>query len=97
VNRTELAVHISKRVGISKKQAEHALLSMTQIIANEVRQGRDVRIVGFGKFCLTHRRPRVSVNPQNKSEKCMVGETRGIRFKPGLPLKKQIRLSEYNL
>ena len=79
-------------MGISKQQAERALLSMVDIIGQTVSNGESVRIVGFGKFYLAYRRPRVSLNPRNRSEKCMVAETRGIRFKPGLPLKTMIRL-----
>lgn len=94
MNRRELAIQISKRVGISERQADDALLSMTKIIENEVTAGRYVQLVGFGKFFLAHRAPRVSVNPQNVNEKCMVGATRGIRFKPGAPLKKRLRFSK---
>jgi DNA-binding protein HU-beta len=94
MNRLELAIQISKRVGISKQQAERALLSMVDIIGQKVSLGESVRIVGFGKFYLAYRQPRTIVNPQNPKEKCMVGETRGIRFKPGLPLKNKIRLEK---
>lgn len=94
MNRKGLAAEISKRVGISRNKAERALLSMADIIGDQVSSGMEVRIVGFGKFYLARRKPRRAVNPRNTAEVCAIGATSGVRFKPGLPLKRKVRQAQ---
>lgn len=94
MNRQALAKAIAERVGISPKQADDALLAMTDIIGFEVMNDRSVHLVSFGHFVPMIRKPRESVHPRNPNERCHVDALRVIRFRPGLSLKKKVRLCQ---
>lgn len=50
MNKTELIAEVAKKCGISKKDAEKAVTTTFDTIADALSQGDKVQLVGFGGF-----------------------------------------------
>ncbi len=89
MNKTELVTAIAEKAEISKKDAEAALKAFTDVIAEELKKGEKIQLVGFGTFEVSERRERVGRNPQTKEE-MTIPASRAPRFKAGKALKDMI-------
>ncbi len=52
VGKGELAHQIAARSGLSLKDAEKTLDAFTQVVQENLAQGREVRLIGFGSWSL---------------------------------------------
>src|SRR5579864_8309393 len=52
VGKGELAHQIAARSGLSLKDAEKALDAFTEVVRENLSQGREVRLIGFGSWSL---------------------------------------------
>ena len=89
MNKNELSAEIAKRSGISRKDAEAAVLTMSEIICEKLSQGEKVQIVGFGAYEVKHRPARRARNPKT-GEEIQIGERRSPIFKPGKAMKEAV-------
>lgn len=48
MNKTELVAAIAKKTELSKKDAEKALKAFTDVVAEELKKGEKIQLVGFG-------------------------------------------------
>lgn len=89
MNKTELITAIAEQAEISKKDSEKALKAFVDVIAEELKKGEKVQIVGFGTFEVTERAAREGRNPQTgktmKIEAC-----KAPKFKAGKALKDAV-------
>lgn len=67
MNKTELIAAIAAKADLSKKDAEKALVAMTDAIVEEIGKGGKVQIVGFGTFESRERAARKGINPLTKA------------------------------
>lgn len=72
MNKTELIAAIAERTELSKKDAEKALKAFTDVVAEQMKNGEKVQLVGFGTFETSERAAREGRNPQT-------GETMTIK------------------
>ena len=86
MNKTELTAAIAEQAGISKKDAEKALKAFTDVVADELKKGEKVQLVGFGTFEVTQRMAREGRNPQT-GETMMIEASKAPKFKAGKALK----------
>lgn len=63
MNKGELVEKVAKDTGLSKKDAEGALVSVLGAISKAVKK-ESVQLVGFGTFKTSKRKARMGVNPQ---------------------------------
>ena len=91
MNKAELVSRLAERVGISKKQAEAAIETFTDIVTETLKKNDEVVIAGFGAFMSKQRAGRVGVNPQNPSEKIQIPPVRVAKFKAGKALKDALK------
>ena len=63
MNKTELVAAIAEQTELSKKDAEKALKAFTDIVADELKKGEKVQLVGFGTFEVSERAAREGRNP----------------------------------
>lgn len=91
MNKAELVSRLAERVGISKKQAEDAIVSFTEIVTETLKAGGEVTIAGFGAFSAKKRAGRIGVNPQNPSEKIEIPPVTVAKFKAGKSLKDTLK------
>ena len=64
MNKTELVAAIAEQAELSKKDAEKALKAFTDVVADELKKGGKVQLVGFGTFEVSERAAREGRNPQ---------------------------------
>ena len=89
MNRMELVAAIAEKSELSKKDAEKALKAFTDVVAEELKKGEQIQLVGFGTFKVSERAAREGRNPQTgktmKIEAC-----KAPKFKAGKALKDAI-------
>ena len=66
MNKTELVAAIAEQAEISKKDAEKALKAFTDVVAEELKKGEKIQLVGFGTYEVRERAARTGINPQTK-------------------------------
>jgi len=91
MNKAALIEKISQKVGVNKKQAENVLNATVDIIIEELKNGGEVSITGFGTFETMTRYARGGVNPQNPKERIQIPEVRVAKFRTGKRLKDSLK------
>ena len=86
MNRTELVAAIAEKTELSKKDAEKALKAFTDVIAEELKKGEKIQLVGFGTFEVSERAAREGSNPQT-GETMTISASKTPKFKAGKALK----------
>lgn len=89
MNKAELVTAMAERAEISKKDAEAALKAFTDIVAEELKKGEKIQLVGFGTFEVSERAERVGRNPQTREE-MTIPASKAPKFKAGKALKDMI-------
>ena len=89
MNKTELIAAMADQAGISKKDAEKALKAFTDVVADELKKGEKVQLVGFGTFEVSERAAREGRNPQS-GEPMKIAASKAPKFKAGKALKDMI-------
>jgi len=89
MNKTELIAAMAEQAGISKKDAEKALKAFTDVVADELKKGEKVQLVGFGTFEVSERAAREGRNPQSGAP-MKIAASKAPKFKAGKALKDMI-------
>lgn len=89
MNKTELVAAIAEKAEISKKDAEKALAAFTAVVADEMKNGGKVQLVGFGTFEVSERAAREGRNPATK-QTITIPASKSPKFKAGKALKDAI-------
>ncbi len=85
LNKKELVDGIADAAELTKAAAEKALDSTMTAIAETLKKGDTVTLVGFGSFSVSKRAAREGRNPQN-GDTIKIPAKKVIRFKPGKAL-----------
>ncbi len=64
MNKNELVSAVADAAGLSKGDAQNAIEAVLETITNELKNGGDVRLVGFGNFSASRREASTGRNPQ---------------------------------
>ena len=89
MNKSELVDAMAKKSGLSKKDTEAALGAFTETVANALKKGDKVQLIGFGTFEVTKRAAREGKNPQTK-EVIKIPAKKVPAFKAGKALKDAV-------
>ncbi len=89
MNKAELVAAIADRTELSKKDAEAALKAFTDVVAEELKKGEKIQLVGFGTFEVSERAARTGRNPQTGAE-MEIPASKSPKFKPGKALKDMV-------
>ena len=89
MNKTELVAAIAEQAEISKKDAEKALKAFTDVVAEELKKGEKIQLVGFGTFEVSTRAAREGRNPQT-GETMKIAASKAPKFKAGKALKDAV-------
>ena len=89
MNRTELVAAMAEQTQLSKKDAEAALKAFIDVVADELKKGGKVQLVGFGTFEVRNREARTGKNPQTKEE-IQIPASKAPKFKAGRALKDTV-------
>lgn len=94
MNKLELIEVLAARLGITFSEAERYLNTLINIIYEKLSVGEKVNISGFGQFKVSHRMPRIGVNPRNPSQKITIPELNTPKFKAGEAFKEAVKLNK---
>jgi DNA-binding protein HU-beta len=89
MNKNELVAEVAAKTGLTKKDAEKAVLALVETVTEAVVKGDKVMLVGFGSFETKIREARIGRNPKTK-EAINVPATRVPVFKAGKALKDAV-------
>ena len=86
MNKSELATKMAEKAGLKKADAEKALKAFIDTVTEELVNGGDVRLVGFGTFEVRNREARTGKNPRT-GEAIQIAASKVPAFKAGKALK----------
>ena len=86
MNKAELVAAMAEKTGLTKKDAENALKAFTDVVAEELKKGEKIQLVGFGTFEVSERAARTGRNPQT-GEEMEIPASKAPKFKAGKALK----------
>ena len=89
MNKTELVAAIAEKAELSKKDAEKALAAFTDVVADTLKNGDKIQLVGFGTFEVSERAAREGRNPQT-GETMKIEASKSPKFKAGKALKDMV-------
>ncbi len=89
MNKKELAAAVAEKTDLTAAQAVEAIDATLDCIADSMKNGVEVRLLGFGNFVGAHRKARTARNPQTGAE-IQVPEATVPKFKPGKALKETV-------
>ena len=85
MNKTELIEAIATRSKTTKAQTTAMLNGLLEVIQENMTNGNDVQLVGFGTFSVTERAGREGRNPST-GETMTISAKKVVKFKPGKAL-----------
>lgn len=89
MNKTELVAAMAEQAGVSKKDAEKTLKAFTDVVADELKKGGKIQLVGFGTFEVAERAAREGRNPQT-GKTMKIAASKAPKFKAGKALKDML-------
>ncbi|MCW4152889.1 HU family DNA-binding protein [Halomonas sp. 18H] len=89
MNKSELIEAIAASADIPKASASRALDAMVDTVADSLKKGDSVSLVGFGTFTVKERAARTGRNPQT-GEPIQISAAKVPSFKAGKALKDSV-------
>ena len=90
MNKSELIQAIADEAELSKHDAAEFVDAFISVVTQELKDGNDVTLVGFGVFHVSERAERQGRNPQT-GETLTIPATKKPRFRPVKPLKEAVK------
>jgi DNA-binding protein HU-beta len=90
MNKTELISKVAETTELTKKDATKAVDAVLDAIAEALKDGDKVQLIGFGNFEVRERAARKGRNPQT-GEEIEIASSKIPAFKPGKQLKDSIK------
>lgn len=84
-----MAAAISRRVGISIRDASYMVDAILEEMAAALERGENVKITKFGTFLLNDKAPRIGRNPKT-GQQALVSARRVVTFSPGMGLRARV-------
>ena len=89
MNKTQLIDVVATKTGLTKKAAEAAVNAVNEAIAETLKAGDKVQIIGFGTYEVKERAAREGRNPKT-GEKMTIAASKTPAFTAGKALKDAI-------
>ena len=89
MTKNELAQKVAESAGLDAGQAKSAVDATFDAITNELGNGGEVAVSGFGKFSVSDRAAREGRNPAT-GEKMQIAASKAARFSAASALKKTL-------
>lgn len=91
MTKSDIVDVVATSTKLSKADAGRALACVLESIADALKRGESVSIIGFGTFSVKHRAARVGRNPQN-GQAMDIQASRNPSFKPGKSLQEAVNV-----
>lgn len=89
MNKTELVEKVAEVTDMTKKEASAVLDAVLDTIAEALKEGEKVQLIGFGNFESRQRAARKGRNPQT-GEEIEIAASKVPAFSPGKALKDAV-------
>ena len=89
MNKSDLIVAVAAKTGDTKKNAEASINALIDVIAESLKDGEKIQVVGFGSFEVRERAERKGRNPQTGKEMKIAAKKAPV-FKAGKALKDAV-------
>ena len=90
MNKSQLIDAVAQNSGLKKKDAEAAINALTATIADALKNGEKVQLVGFGTFEVKARGERTGRNPKT-GETITIAASKHPAFAAGKALKDAVK------
>ena len=90
MNKTELINASAENAGLAKTDAKKALEATLGAIAEAVKKGDKVALIGFGTFSVSERPARTGINPATGA-KIEIAAKKVVKFKAGAELTDSVQ------
>ena len=90
MTKAELVQAMAEKADLDKKQAGKALDAFIEAVTHSLKDGSDVRIVGFGNFVAVDRPAGLARNPRT-GESVERAASKAVKFRPGEGLKSAVQ------
>lgn len=91
MTKAQLIEAVALKAGVNKKDATDVLQAFEDLIIENLREGREVTLTGFGTWSARERHARLGVNPQKPDEKIQIPKVIVPKFKAGKTLKDALK------
>ena len=89
MNKQELIGQVADKSGLSRGDAATAVDTVLDCISGSLKDGSEVRLVGFGTFSVGKRKASTGRNPRT-GEPMNIAESNQPKFRPGKGLKDAV-------
>ena len=89
MNKSDLIAAVAAKTGDTKKNAEASINALIDVIAESLKDGEKIQVVGFGSFEVRERAERKGRNPQTGKE-MKIAAKKATVFKAGKALKDAV-------
>ncbi len=89
MNKNELIAAVAGKADLTKEQAGAAVDATVDAISDTLKDGGEVRLLGFGNFSVAHRKASKGRNPQSGAI-IDIAASNIPKFKPGKGLKDMV-------
>ncbi len=96
MNKSDLVGFIKSSTGMSAGESESALDALIEAAKNELAQGGQVRLVGFGKMFVKDRPERQGRNPKT-GDPITLAASKQVMFKPGSKLMAAVQTANSDM
>ena len=89
MNKNDLIAHVSDSTGVSRNDTTRLIEATLDAITTALKQGDEVRLVGFGTFAVSQRAATTGRNPRT-GEEIAIPAVKQPKFKAGKQLKDAV-------
>lgn len=89
MNKNELIAAVADKTSLSKTDATTAIEAVFDVITGALKDGDEVRVVGFGTFVVSERKAGKGRNPQT-GEEIDIPASKAPKFRAGKQLKEAV-------
>ena len=89
MNKNELIAAVAEKTNLAKGDATTAVEAVFDVITAALKEGDEVRVVGFGTFVVTQRKAGKGRNPQTGAE-IDIPASKAPKFRAGKQLKEAV-------
>lgn len=82
MNKVDMVKELSSRLGCTQTESLHIINTWQEIIRDNLSQGNNIVLQGFGSFICWQQTERPGRNPQT-GKPCMIPARVSVKFKPG--------------
>ncbi len=85
MNKSEFIASVAEKAGLTKVDAQKAVNAFAEVVAEQLKAGERITLIGFGTFSTSERAERTGVNPRT-GKTIKIAARRVAKFKPGSAL-----------